>query len=278
MTLQTLRREFCNLLFQNGIESPEADSGLLLMHTLSITKTELLLSDRAITPAEYQTLTDLIRRRIDGEPVRYLIGSAPFMDMEFTLNRATLIPRPDTEVLVEAVSKRIPDTPTLLWDIGCGSGCICLSLLHRHPCLSAVALDIAPLALIAARETAERYDLCDRLTLVEHDILSGMPDLPVPDIIVSNPPYIPTRDIDRLQKEVRLFEPHRALDGGVDGLDFYRLIAKHAPLNSGGLLAFEIGYDQGESVPSVLHTFGYTDVTVKKDLSANPRVVLAIHP
>lgn len=278
MTLQELRRQLKDLLTQHKIESPEADSGLLLMHTLHLSKTELLLNNQEIASEEVAHIMSLAHRRIQGEPVRYLTGQAPFMDLEFTLNSATLIPRPDTEVLVETVSKEISDTPLTLWDIGCGSGCIGISLAHRHRNLQVVELDISPDALAAATATAVRYGLDNRVTFICHDILSGMPHLPAPDIIVSNPPYIPSRDIEALQKEVRCYEPRRALDGGEDGLLFYRFITKHAPLKSGGLLAFEIGYDQGESVPQLLAENGYTGITLTKDLTGNPRVVLGQRP
>ena len=277
MTLQEMRRQLKTLFTQHDIESPEADSGLLLMHTLSLTKTELLLNNRALTPEEISHIMSLADRRILGEPVRYLTGSAPFMDLEFTLNSETLIPRPDTEVLVEAVSERIGGEPLTLWDIGCGSGCIGISLAYLHPNLKVLELDIAEEALDAAKTTVVRYGLQDRISFHLHDILSGMPNLPKPDIIVSNPPYIPSQDIESLQKEVRIFEPRRALDGGEDGLLFYRFIAKHAPLSTGGLLAFEIGYDQGESVPALLAEHGYRNIVLLKDLSGNPRVVLGNH-
>lgn len=277
MTLQEMRKQVKALFTQHDIESPEADSGLLLMHALSLTKTELLLNNRALTPEEISHIMSLADRRILGEPVRYLTGSAPFMELEFTLNSETLIPRPDTEVLVEAVSEGIGGKSLALWDIGCGSGCIGISLAYRHPNLKVVELDISQEALNAAKTTAVRYGLQDRISFQLHDILSGMPNLPKPDIIVSNPPYIPSQDIESLQKEVRIFEPRRALDGGEDGLLFYRFIAKHAPLSTGGLLAFEIGYDQGESVPALLAEYGYRNIMLLKDLSGNPRVVLGNH-
>ncbi len=277
MTLQEMRRQLNALFTQHEIESPEADSGLLLMHTLSLTKTELLLDNRTLSPDEISHIMSLADRRILGESVRYLTGCAPFMDLEFTLNSETLIPRPDTEVLVEAVSERISGNPLTLWDIGCGSGCIGISLAYLHPNLNVVALDISQEALDAAKTTANRYGLQDSIDFRCHDILSGMPNLPAPDIIVSNPPYIPSKDIESLQKEVRFFEPRRALDGGEDGLLFYRFIAKHALLSTGGLLAFEIGYDQGESVPRILAEHGYRNIVLLKDLSGNPRVVLGNH-
>lgn len=278
MTLQELRRHLRNLFIEHNIESPEADSGLLLMHKFGLTKTELLLDNREVAPEVLAAVEALAQRRIQGEPVRYLVGVAPFMDLEFYVNPSTLIPRPDTEVLVEAVLARIDtQTPCRLWDIGCGSGCIGITLAHEREHLSVTELDISQEALDTAKRTALRYGLAERIHFVNHNILKGMPPLPPPDMIVSNPPYIPTAEIDHLQKEVRMFEPKAALDGGTDGLIFYRHISKHAPLPTGGLLAFEIGYDQGESVPALMEEQGYTQVTLLKDLSGNPRVVLGYH-
>ncbi len=274
MTLQELRKQLKEEFLLHEIESPEADSGLLLMHVLHLSKTELLLQNRPLAEQEVADVLQLANRRIKGEPIRYILGFCPFMDLEFAVNAATLIPRPETELLVETVSKQIlKDSPLSLWDIGCGSGCIGITLAHRHPNLSVTELDISKKALDTARTTAERYGLSDRIGFIKHDILKGMPDLSPPDIIVSNPPYIPTKDLAGLQKEVRLFEPYSALDGGEDGLIFYRSIIANAPLSQGGLLAFEIGYDQGESVPRLMEESGYRDVTLLHDLSGHPRVV-----
>ncbi len=274
MTLKELRKELRTLFKEHNIESPETDSGLLLMHVLHLNKTQLLLDNPEISPEAYAQILELANRRLQGEPVRYLTGVCPFMDLEFYVNPATLIPRPDTEVLICTVSDYIARQarPLTLWDIGCGSGCIGITLASMHKDLTVMEIDISPMALETAKRTAKRYGLDDRIQFIHQDILKGMPE-GEPDIIVSNPPYIPTKDIDALQTEVKHFEPRSALDGGVDGLLFYRHIIRHAPLAKKGLLAFEIGYDQGESVPSLMKADGYTDVTLQKDFAGNPRVV-----
>ncbi len=276
MTLKELRLSLKQLFLEHEIESPEADSGLLLMHTLGLSKTELLLENPTVSPEKIKEILALANRRIQGEPVRYLTGACPFMDLEFFVNPSTLIPRPDTELLVETVSQRLGDCSNL-WDIGCGSGCVGITLAHRHPSLSVTELDISKEALATARKTALRYQLETRIQFLQHDILTGMPNLPQPQAIVSNPPYIPTGNIGNLQKEVRLFEPLSALDGGKDGLMFYRTILQNAPLPPGGLLAFEIGYDQGESVPILMQEHGYRDVELFHDLAHLPRVVVGYH-
>ncbi|MBR5152398.1 MAG: peptide chain release factor N(5)-glutamine methyltransferase [Clostridia bacterium] len=276
MTLAEIRKYLIRLFQEHHIESPETDSGLLLMHRLNLSKTQLLLGTYILTEEEESDMLALANRRIQGEPVRYLTGVCPFMDLDFYVNPSTLIPRPDTELLVEAVSHRLGDR-TILWDIGCGSGCVGITLAHLHPSLSVAELDISFEALDTARQTAQRYGLSNRVSFLQHDILKGMPALTPPQVIVSNPPYIPTKDIETLQTEVRFFEPRRALDGGADGLLFYRQIIKHAPLSSHGLLAFEIGFDQGESVPALMREHGYLDIELLHDLSGNPRVVLGYH-
>ncbi len=276
-TLQELRRELKQQFLRHNIDSPEADAGLLLMHVLSLSKTQLLTQDLPVTAGQEGTLADLANRRIQGEPVHYLIGSCPFLDLEFYVNSSTLIPRPETELLVEAVAKRLPEfpEPVTLWDIGCGSGCIGISLAHLWETMQVVELDISKAALDTASQTAQKYGLQNRIQFVEYDILSGMPHhLPIPQVIVSNPPYIPHKEIAGLQTEVRDFEPISALDGGEDGLKFYRKIITDAPLSAGGLLAFEIGYDQGPAVVALMKENNYRNIELLRDLSGLDRIVL----
>lgn len=277
MDFQSLRREIKALFLKNHIDSPDADSGLLLMNFFNLTKTQLILDNFEVIEDDYNEIRKLVARRINGEPIQYIIGKAPFMELEFSVNPSTLIPRSDTELLVEIVSKHINTYNSKhLWDIGCGSGCVGISLAHIHHELNVTEIDISKEALDTAYLTAKKYNLDKRISFIKHDILSGMPDLPVPDIIVSNPPYIPTNDIEFLQKEVKIFEPISALDGGNDGLTFYRYIIKNCPLKKDGFLAFEIGYDQGESVPNLMRDFGFKDVRLYYDISNNPRVVTGI--
>lgn len=276
-TLQEFRQELKQLFLQHHIESPETDAGLLLMQVFGITKTQLLTRNPVATPEQASRITALAKRRIQGEPVHYLLGVCPFLDLEFFVNPSTLIPRPETELLVETVLDRLPSypEPVTLWDIGCGSGCIGISLAHSFPSLRVVELDISSAALGTAKKTAEKYHLTDRIRFENHDILTGMPDhLPPPHVMVSNPPYIPSRDIAGLQREVRDYEPISALDGGEDGLLFYRKIVADAPLPSGGMLAFEIGYDQGDAVVRLMRDAGYKKVELFQDLSGLDRMVL----
>ena len=275
MTLQQLRRELYILFKSKNIESPEADSGLIIMHVLKLSKTALLLDNSEVSDSAAAEIIKLAHRRANGEPVRYIIGTCPFMQLEFYVNKSTLIPRQDTEILVGTVSDMIDSNKdTVLWDIGCGSGCIGITLAYMHTRLSVYEFDISETALETAAKTAKRYSVDNRISFVKHDILSGMPKLDKPQIIVSNPPYIPTDSLNGLQREVIGYEPVAALDGGEDGLKFYKKIIHDAPLGKGGLLAFEIGYDQGESVPRIMENNGYKNIRLIRDLSGNPRVVL----
>ncbi len=276
-TLQEFRQELKQLFLQHHIESPEADTGLLLMHVLGLNKTQLLTQNFTLTQEQESRLMELALRRTHGEPVHYILGICPFLDLEFYVNPATLIPRPETELLVETVGNRLSSFsgPITLWDIGCGSGCIGISLAYYHKTLQIVELDISSAALQTAEKTAEKYQVTDRIRFIEHDILSGIPEnLPAPHVIISNPPYIPSKDIEKLQTEVRDFEPISALDGGEDGLSFYRKIIQDAPLPPGGLLAFEIGFDQGKAVPELMEAFGYHNIELLQDLSGLDRIVL----
>lgn len=278
-TLQKFRLELKQLFLEHHIESPETDAGLLLMHILGITKTQLLVQDVPLSTEQETQLLELANRRIQGEPVHYLLGHCPFMDLDFYVNPATLIPRPETELLVESVLEHLPhyQKPITLWDIGCGSGCIGISLAYYHKNLQVVEIDISEKALQTAKKTVEKYHLQSRIQFLHHDILEGIPEgLPKPQVIVSNPPYIPTKDVENLMTDVRDFEPHTALDGGEDGLDFYRKIIKDAPLPKGGLLAFEIGYDQGKSVPQLMKESDYKEIELLQDLSGFDRIVLGV--
>ncbi len=275
MTLQQLRKELYILFKSKNIESPEVDSGLIIMHGLKLSKTALLLDNSEVSDSAAAEIIKLAKRRIDGEPVRYIIGTCPFMQLEFYINKSTLIPRQDTEILVETVSDMIDSNKdTVLWDIGCGSGCIGITLAYMHTRLSVYEFDISETALETAAKTAKRYRVDNRISFVQHDILSDIPNSDKPQIIVSNPPYIPTGSLNSLQREVIGYEPVAALDGGEDGLKFYKKIIHDAPLGKGGLLAFEIGYDQGESVPRIMEDNGYKNIKLIRDLSGNPRVVL----
>lgn len=226
----------------------------------------------------------LIDRRAAGEPLQYILGSQEFMGLNFEVNPSVLIPRQDTETLVELALKRAGEKKRSLsiLDMCCGSGAIAVSMAHFLPKAKITACDISPEALEVARGNAARNGLNGRIEFRESDLFFMTKRKKTVrikdsfDMILSNPPYIPTQDIDTLQTEVRDHEPIKALDGGSDGLDFYRRIAEDAfgSLKKDGLMFLEIGCDQAEAVTSLLSGAGYySEIEVHKDLTGLDRVI-----
>ncbi len=226
----------------------------------------------------------LIDRRAAGEPLQYILGSQEFMGLNFAVNPSVLIPRQDTETLVELALKRAGEKKRSLsiLDMCCGSGAIAVSMAHFLPKAKITACDISPEALEVARGNAARNGLNGRIEFRESDLFFMTKRKKTVrikdsfDMILSNPPYIPTQDIDTLQTEVRDHEPIKALDGGSDGLDFYRRIAEDAfgSLKKDGLMFLEIGCDQAEAVTSLLSGAGYySEIEVHKDLTGLDRVI-----
>ena len=229
----------------------------------------------------------LIDRRAAGEPLQYILGSQEFMGLNFAVNPSVLIPRQDTETLVELALKRVGEKKRSLsiLDMCCGSGAIAVSMAHFLPKAKITACDISPEALEVARGNAARNGLNGRIEFRESDLFFMTKRKKTVrikdsfDMILSNPPYIPTQDIDTLQTEVRDHEPIKALDGGSDGLDFYRRIAEDAfgSLKKDGLMFLEIGCDQAEAVTSLLSGAGYySEIEVHKDLTGLDRVIILI--
>ncbi|MBQ2891251.1 MAG: peptide chain release factor N(5)-glutamine methyltransferase, partial [Clostridia bacterium] len=206
----------------------------------------------------------------------YIVGHREFMSLDFKVNSSTLIPRADTEILVEELIKIYEGKKPFIFEIGTGSGCIPVSLAYYIKDAHIMSCDISEKAIETAKENAKNNGVADRVSFIEHDILSGFPALEeAPDCIVSNPPYIESDVTQTLDENVKNFEPLSALDGGRDGLDFYRSIIKENPLRKGGLLAFEIGYNQGKSVSGLMEN-DYTDIRIIKDLGGNDRVITGI--
>lgn len=277
------------LLDRSGVTASQLEAGMLLAHLLDCPRTRLYIDrDRDLTPAEIRAYFGLVDKRVRGTPIHYIIGHREFMGLDFCVEEGVLIPRPDTEVLVEHIIERVKTmdnyVPSII-DIGTGSGAIAVSLAKYIDGSRVTAVDIDSGALGLAQRNADAYGLTDRIDFLWGDVfeLFKGPGTggqgPGFDVMVSNPPYIPTRDIEGLEPQVRDHEPRIALDGGEDGLDFYRGLAGLAPniLNSGGLLAVEVGYDQACPVAHILKAAGcYGDISFVKDLSGYKRVVAAI--
>ena len=198
------------------------------------------------------------------------------MSLNFKVNYSTLIPRADTEILVEEVIKRSGGKTPFIFEIGTGSGCIAISLAHFIKNAKIAACDISDKALQIASLNSHLNGTSEKISFFRHDIMQGFPKFDTePDVIVSNPPYIRRSVIETLDRKVKDFEPLTALDGGIDGLDFYRQIIHSCNLCAGGLLALEIGYDQGESVKNLMED-KFNDIQIIKDINANDRVILGL--
>lgn len=262
------------------------DAELLLAHTAGRSRSWLLAYPEAqLDPAILAVFRLLIERRDAGEPVQYLTGTQEFFGLPLQVSRDALIPRPETEHLVEAVIAwaRTQATPRLrIADVGTGTGAIALALATQLPEADLVALDLSPAALALARANADQLQLAERVRFVESDLLCALIDDIAAgrrlDTVVSNPPYVPETEAPTLQREVRDHEPALALYGGPDGLDIYRRLIPQActALRPGGLLAMEIGFTQRDSVAALLE--GWRDVRFLDDYAGIARVVLATRP
>ncbi len=261
--------------------SAPRDAELLLLDTLRLTRAQYLANPtRELTSAELSLYLEAIARRAHHEPIQYITGHQEFYGLHFNVTPAVLIPRPETEHLVEAVLARLPhDTPTAIADIGTGSGAIAVALAAHLPLASVTALDISPPALAIACANAENHNVKNRICFVESDLLSAIASSePLEaqfDAVVSNPPYVPAIDLPTLHPEVRQYEPAAALFAGPEGLDIYRLLIPQAraALKPGGLLAMEIGQGQREAITTLLA--GWNEVAFVNDLQQIPRVALA---
>ncbi len=274
--IKEFRKAAAERLKKVNNESPLADVDMLLL-SKGYTKNDLLLGDKIIDEKLSEELEKSLREIELGTPVQYVVGCCEFMSLPFAVTKDTLIPRADTEILVEEIISRLKNKPEpTIFEVGSGSGCIAVSLAYYLPESKIVSADISECALAVARKNADINGVASRVSFVNHNIMKGFWDFEkCPDAIVSNPPYIPKEDILKLDKKVRDFEPLSALDGGIDGLDFYRLIAKTAPLEKGGILAFEVGIGQADKVAELMSP-NFKNIELIKDLSGIDRVVIGI--
>ena len=257
-----------------GIAEAELDARLLLEHVCGTDRNTLYAhGDRIVETTQGELYASLIGRRAERVPLQYILGEQEFMGLSFLVNESVLIPRQDTECLVEEAMISVMDGDRVL-DLCTGSGCILLSIMCYKNDIEGVGTDISKAALEVARRNAQT--LGKPALFIESDLFGQVPSEPF-DVIVSNPPYIPSRVIDTLQAEVKDHEPRGALDGGEDGLVFYRKIIADAPqhLKRGGRIFLEIGFDQGADVSRLLTDGGFTDVRIVKDFAGLDRVATA---
>lgn len=254
-----------------GVPDAALDAWYLLQMVCKIERSYYYVhGEEDITQDAQKEYEIAVQKRAEHIPLQYIIGEQEFMGLRFKVNSNVLIPRQDTETLVEQVLKIVKPGMKVL-DLCTGSGCVLISVLKNAPELTGMGSDIFKTALLVAKENAKLHEV--DAEWVRSDLFDNITE--TFDVIMANPPYIPTGEILSLMPEVRDFEPENALDGGADGLDFYRKIAGQVKdyLNPGGYVYMEIGYDQGEAVSELMRNAGFTEVEVIKDLARNDRVV-----
>ena len=278
LTIGQSWRRLRDRLVSADVPTAALDARLLVRHVLGLDETGLIAREtEAFSPEMLASLEDLAKRRLGGEPVARILGVQEFYGLPFALNAATLIPRPETEMLVDFGIEALAGAahPRIL-DLGTGTGCIVLSLLANLPEAEGIGVDISGDALDQARANAQALCVSDRFEARRGDWFAPVAGESF-DLIVSNPPYIESAVIDTLEPGVRLFDPMAALDGGVDGLDPYRVIARsaRAHLVQDGLLALEIGFAQGHMVEALLQEAGFSSISIARDLAGHDRMVTA---
>lgn len=264
-------------LESSGIDSPRLDAEILLAHVLKWRRLSLYVDSDKILPLEsILRFNELINRRLEKIPVSYLTGAKDFMGLTFVVNENVLIPRPETEILTEFVGEYLRGLggKATFADLGVGSGAIPISILKFVKTARAIAVDISSEALKVAKFNAEKFHVEDRIEFYCGDLFAPL-EGKIFNAIVSNPPYIPTGELETLQSEVQR-EPRLALDGGEDGLNFYRRITSDAPrfLVDGGLLAVEVGINQSAAVKNLFEAANFIDVEIYNDLAGIERVIV----
>lgn len=281
-TVEKILKWTTNFFKEKELHSPKLDAELLLSHVLELDRVKLYMQwDRPLEDDELAAYRALIKRRVQNEPVAYLTGTKAFWNLDFKSDKRALIPRSDTETLIEAALELIPnpkkveDAPTVrVLDVGTGTGCIGITLAHERTNTEVTIVDIDPDALQLATENVERHQLGDRITCLKSDLLESAPG---PwDMIVSNPPYVALTEKDLMDKDVLNHEPPHALFAGEDGLDVIRRLLEQAyvALAPDGYILCEIGFAQGPAAKALMETLNFGNVQIRKDYGGNDRVVI----
>lgn len=281
MTVLEVIQRSTDFLQQKGVESPRLQIELMLGQVLNVPRLKLYLNfERALNEAELGRVREMVKRRANREPLQHILGSTSFCGLEIKCSRAALVPRPETELLAERgwqfLSALNPQPSTAL-DFGTGTGCIAIALAIKAPQAAIHASDISAEALALARENGAKSNCTDRVTFHEGDGFAALPGGLQFDLMVSNPPYIAAEEITSLQPEVRDFDPRLALDGGGDGLDFYRRIAKEAPcfLKPCGKVMVEFGDGQAEELKKIFSDENWIVEEIVADYSSRARILIA---
>ena len=289
MTVLEGIQKSAEFLGKKSVESPRLQAELLLAHVLKLPRMKLYLNfERVLTDAETDSFRELVKRRAQREPLQHIIGSTSFCGLEIAVNRSVLVPRPETELLaelgwnflLELTLQRVPAreqpegwTPTAL-DFGTGSGCIAIALAVKAPDARIVALDVSPEALEMAKQNATRHNVASRIDFLQSN---GFQPQNLFDLVISNPPYIASAEIETLEPEVRDYDPRGALDGGADGLDFYRRLAREARgwLKPNGKIMLEFGEGQGDSIRKIFEAENWIVEAIREDYTHRQRILIA---
>ena len=280
MTVLEVIQKSSEFLAKKGVDSPRLQTELLLAHLLKLPRMKLYLNfERVLSPVELDALRALVMRRAQREPLQHIIGSTSFCGLEMSVNKTVLVPRPETELLAEMgwqFLSTLASQPTTCLDFGTGSGCIAIALAVKCPTVRITAIDVSDDSLAVAKQNAAANKVSD---LIEFRCGNGFSTLNSNDqfdLIVSNPPYIASEEIATLQPEVRDFDPRGALDGGADGLDFYRRLASESAafLKPGGKLMIEFGDGQAEAISAIFSSKQWHIEGVFEDYSKRPRILV----
>lgn len=284
MTVLEAIQKSTEFLSKKGIESPRLNVELMLAHLLGTSRLQLYLQfENQLQENLVDQLRELIKRRGQHEPLQHLLGTAHFCDLELEVGPGALIPRSETESLAEMawteIQKRTDagrEEPNVL-DWGTGSGCLAIAIATHCPTAHIDAIDASPDALEIAKRNAARYEVADRIRFLESDGFTSLPAETRYDLIVANPPYIPSEALNSLQPEVKAYDPRLALDGGSDGMRFHEKIAKEGAsyLRPDGLLMLELGYDQADALRRLLEAEGWTIDAVDRDFAGYWRFITA---
>lgn len=281
MTIKEILIKYCKEL-ENISDTPRLDVEMLLKKALGDVDSMYIRMylDKQLTQEQEKYFLEMIKERLNERPIAYIIGNREFMGLDFFVKEGVLIPRPDTETLVEEIINICNNRTGLnILDIGTGSGAITISLAKYLDKSHVVSADISDIALEIASKNAISNNVDERIDFIKSDVFSNVPQGEKFDLIVSNPPYIRKADIDGLDRQVKDFEPYNALEGGEDGLDFYRKITKESKdfLKNKGILAYEVGHDQAYDVSEIMRENGFEGIYTKCDLQGFERVVIGFY-
>jgi release factor glutamine methyltransferase len=284
VTVLEVIQKSADFLAKKGVDAPRLQTELLLAHVLHMPRMKLYLNfERHLSDPELDSLRKLVQRRGQREPLQHLVGATSFCGLEIAVNRHVLIPRPETELLAEAgwqFLATINHQPSKALDFGTGSGCIAIAVAAKCPTAHLVALDVSPEALAAARQNATQNNVSDRIEFRQGDGFAALKAGEQFDLIISNPPYIASAEIETLQPEVRDHDPRGALDGGADGLDFYRRLAAEAGpfLKPQGKIMLEFGEGQGGAIEAIFVARGWLIEAIREDYTQRQRFLMAHLP